>query len=197
MPQSKSADAARNKLVAIPRTSFGKGAARTIRREHNIPAVMYGHGTDPVHISLPGHQTMLALKVANVLLTIEIDGKKYVWWTYNTSIPGGAGFQGEGLGWKNGLYKGMKIILGGEDSGHIGADLLGFSWIWSMRPNELALMPSSQVLITWANHRLCTASRKERAGNSGAWLTALRMACRSPRRAGSVQFSNSWLALAA
>ena len=78
MPQSKSADASRNKLVAIPRTSFGKGAARTIRRAHNIPAVMYGHGTEPVHISLPGHQTMLALKVANVLLTIEIDGKDHL-----------------------------------------------------------------------------------------------------------------------
>lgn len=78
MPQSTSADASRNKLVAIPRTSFGKGAARTIRREHNIPAVMYGHGTDPVHISLPGHQTMLALKVANALLTIEIDGKDHL-----------------------------------------------------------------------------------------------------------------------
>jgi len=63
-----------NKLVAIPRTKFGKGAARSIRREGNIPAVMYGHGTEPVHISLPGHQTMMALKVANVLLTIEIDG---------------------------------------------------------------------------------------------------------------------------
>ncbi len=64
-----------NKLVAIPRTSFGKGAARSVRRAGNIPAVMYGHGTDPVHISLPGHQTMMALKVANALLTIEIDGK--------------------------------------------------------------------------------------------------------------------------
>ena len=63
-----------NELVAIPRTKFGKGAARSIRREGNIPAVMYGHGTEPVHISLPGHQTMMALKVANVLLTIEIDG---------------------------------------------------------------------------------------------------------------------------
>jgi large subunit ribosomal protein L25 len=71
-------DTSRNKLVAIPRTKFGKGAARTIRREHNIPAVMYGHGTEPVHISLPGHQTMLALKVANVLLTIEIDGKDHL-----------------------------------------------------------------------------------------------------------------------
>ena len=63
-----------SKLVAIPRTKFGKGAARSIRREHNIPAVMYGHGTDPVHISLPGHQTMMDLKVANALLTTEIDG---------------------------------------------------------------------------------------------------------------------------
>jgi len=64
-----------NKLVATTRTKFGKGAARTIRREHKIPAVMYGHGTEPVHITLPGHETMMALKVANVLLTIEIDGK--------------------------------------------------------------------------------------------------------------------------
>src|SRR5450759_4435129 len=63
------------KLVATMRTSFGKGAARSVRREGNIPAVMYGHGTEPVHISLPGHQTMMALKLANALLTIEIDGK--------------------------------------------------------------------------------------------------------------------------
>jgi large subunit ribosomal protein L25 len=63
------------KLVATIRTSFGKGAARSVRREGNIPAVMYGHGTDPVHISLPGHQTMMALKLTNALLTIEIDGK--------------------------------------------------------------------------------------------------------------------------
>jgi large subunit ribosomal protein L25 len=66
----------KNKLVATARTKFGKGAARSIRREHNIPAVMYGHGTQPVHISLPGHETMMALKVSNVLLTIEIDGKE-------------------------------------------------------------------------------------------------------------------------
>lgn len=63
------------KLVATIRTTFGKGAARSVRREGNIPAVMYGHGTDPVHISLPGHQTMMALKLTNALLTIEIDGK--------------------------------------------------------------------------------------------------------------------------
>jgi large subunit ribosomal protein L25 len=62
------------KLVAQTRTEFGKGAARRIRRAHQIPAVMYGHGTQPVHITLPGHETMLALKSANALLSIEIDG---------------------------------------------------------------------------------------------------------------------------
>ena len=63
------------KLVAQTRTEFGKGAARRIRRAHQIPAVMYGHGTEPVHITLPGHETMLALKASNALLSIEIDGK--------------------------------------------------------------------------------------------------------------------------
>ncbi|WP_457254540.1 50S ribosomal protein L25/general stress protein Ctc [Pedococcus sp. P5_B7] len=65
-----------NKLVAETRTQFGKGAARKIRRDHKIPAVMYGHGAEPVHITLPGHDTMMALKVANALLTIVIDGKE-------------------------------------------------------------------------------------------------------------------------
>jgi len=67
-----------HKLVATARTKFGKGAARSIRREHKIPAVMYGHGTEPVHLSLPGHETMMALKISNVLLTIEIDGKDHL-----------------------------------------------------------------------------------------------------------------------
>ena len=64
------------KLVAEKRTQFGKGAARKIRRDHKIPAVMYGHGTEPVHITLPGHDTMMALKQVNALLTIELDGKE-------------------------------------------------------------------------------------------------------------------------
>jgi large subunit ribosomal protein L25 len=64
------------KLIAEKRTDFGKGAARKIRRAGNIPAVMYGHGTDPVHISLPGHDTMMALKHANALLTIVVDGNE-------------------------------------------------------------------------------------------------------------------------
>jgi large subunit ribosomal protein L25 len=65
-----------HKLTAETRTQFGKGAARKIRRDNKIPAVMYGHGSEPVHITLPGHQSMLALKQSNALLTIVIDGKE-------------------------------------------------------------------------------------------------------------------------
>ena len=63
------------KIQAEPRTEFGKGAARRIRREDKVPAVLYGHGTDPVHITLPGHDTMMALKHggANALLSIEVE----------------------------------------------------------------------------------------------------------------------------
>ncbi|MFA1541175.1 50S ribosomal protein L25/general stress protein Ctc [Actinomadura monticuli] len=59
------------RIAAEPRTEFGKGAARRTRRAGKVPAVLYGHGTDPQHISLPGHDLMLALKTPNVLLTIE------------------------------------------------------------------------------------------------------------------------------
>jgi large subunit ribosomal protein L25 len=62
------------RIAAEPRTEFGKGAARRIRRDNKVPAVIYGHGTDPRHISLPGHELMLALKTANVLLTLDLDG---------------------------------------------------------------------------------------------------------------------------
>ena len=61
-------------IIAEARTEFGKGAARRIRRADKIPAVLYGHGTDPVHITLPGHETLLALRTANALLSIELDG---------------------------------------------------------------------------------------------------------------------------
>ncbi|MBD8059598.1 50S ribosomal protein L25/general stress protein Ctc [Cellulomonas sp. JH27-2] len=63
------------KLVATARTEFGKGAARRLRRAHQIPAVLYGHGSDPLHVALPGHDTMLAVKQANALFSIELDGK--------------------------------------------------------------------------------------------------------------------------
>jgi large subunit ribosomal protein L25 len=65
------------KITAETRTEFGKGAARRIRRENKIPAVVYGHGNDPVHLTLPGHATMMALKHggANALLELDVDGK--------------------------------------------------------------------------------------------------------------------------
>lgn len=65
------------KIIAEMRTEFGKGAARRIRRDHKIPAVVYGHGNDPVHLTLPGHDTMMAIKHggANALLELDIDGK--------------------------------------------------------------------------------------------------------------------------
>jgi large subunit ribosomal protein L25 len=65
------------KITAESRTEFGKGAARRIRRANKVPAVVYGHGQDPVHITLPGHDTMMALKHggANALLELSIDGK--------------------------------------------------------------------------------------------------------------------------
>lgn len=66
------------KLAAVARTEFGKGAARRIRRAHQIPAVLYGHGSEPLHIALPGHETMLALKHSNALLTIQLDGKNHL-----------------------------------------------------------------------------------------------------------------------
>ena len=62
------------KLTAELRTEFGKGAARRIRRAHKVPAVLYGHGSDPIHISLPGHETLLALRTANALLSIDVNG---------------------------------------------------------------------------------------------------------------------------
>lgn len=63
------------KISAELRTEFGKGAARRIRRDHKVPGVLYGHGNDVRHISLPGHDLMLALKTANALLNITLEGK--------------------------------------------------------------------------------------------------------------------------
>lgn len=68
---------ATEKIAAETRTEFGKGAARRIRRADKIPAVLYGHGNDPVHITLPGHSTMMALKHggSNALLELDIEGE--------------------------------------------------------------------------------------------------------------------------
>lgn len=63
-------------IPAELRTEFGKGAARRIRRADKVPAVLYGRGTDPVHLTLPGHATMMALKIQNAVLTLDIDGEE-------------------------------------------------------------------------------------------------------------------------
>ena len=62
------------RIAAEPRSEFGKGAARRIRRADKVPAVLYGHGQEPRHIALPGHELMLALKTPNVLLALDLEG---------------------------------------------------------------------------------------------------------------------------
>ncbi|HEY6801914.1 MAG TPA: 50S ribosomal protein L25/general stress protein Ctc, partial [Agromyces sp.] len=64
-----------NKVVADTRESFGKGAARKLRAAGKIPAVLYGHGTDPKHLTLPAHQVGLIIRKANALLDLQIEGK--------------------------------------------------------------------------------------------------------------------------
>ena len=63
------------KLAAGIRSEFGKGAARRVRRENKVPGVLYGHGSDPVHITLPGHELLLALRTSNVLISLDIEGR--------------------------------------------------------------------------------------------------------------------------
>ena len=58
-------------IAAMSRTEFGKGAARRERRAGRVPAVLYGHGTATRHVSLPGHDVLLALRTANVLIRLE------------------------------------------------------------------------------------------------------------------------------
>ncbi|PYI68374.1 50S ribosomal protein L25 [Arthrobacter livingstonensis] len=65
-------------LTAEVRSEFGKGAARRIRRADQIPAVIYGHGAAPLHIVLPERSTVRAIRGANALLTITVDGKEHL-----------------------------------------------------------------------------------------------------------------------
>jgi len=64
-------------IAAEPRTRFGKGPARQIRRAGRVPAVLYGHHSDPRHMTLPGHEVLMALRTPNVLIRLE-------------GLPGGA-----------------------------------------------------------------------------------------------------------
>jgi len=63
------------RIDAETRTEFGKGGARRTRRAGKIPAVLYGHGLDPRHLSLPAREFGQAMKGgANTLLTVGLDG---------------------------------------------------------------------------------------------------------------------------
>ena len=76
------------KITTENRTEFGKGAARRIRRDNKIPAVIYGHGNDPIHVILPGHQTMMALKRggANSLLALDVEGSEQLALTKDVQV---------------------------------------------------------------------------------------------------------------
>lgn len=67
-----------NKVVADLREKFGKGAARKLRVLGKIPAVIYGHGTDPVHVSLPAHTMALLLRKANAVIELDVDGTTHL-----------------------------------------------------------------------------------------------------------------------
>jgi len=66
------------KLAAELRTEFGKGYARRARAAGQIPAVIYGHGAEPIHVNLPGRATTLAVRVANALLSLDINGEEHL-----------------------------------------------------------------------------------------------------------------------
>jgi large subunit ribosomal protein L25 len=65
------------RIDAEPRTEFGKGPSRRTRAAGRVPAVLYGHNLEPRHLTLPGHEVLLALRTANVLIRLE-------------GLPGGA-----------------------------------------------------------------------------------------------------------
>lgn len=65
-----------HKLVAATRETFGKGVARKLRAAGRTPAVVYGHGTDPVHISVETHPLGLIIRQANAVIELDIEGRK-------------------------------------------------------------------------------------------------------------------------
>jgi large subunit ribosomal protein L25 len=65
-----------NKLVGEFRTTFGKGSARKSRAAGRTPAVIYGHGSEPRHITLPAHEIALVLRHKNAIIELDLNGKK-------------------------------------------------------------------------------------------------------------------------
>jgi len=62
------------RIPATTRSDFGKGYARRIRANNQIPAVVYGHGAEPQHVVIPGHETMLAVRNSNAVLELDVEG---------------------------------------------------------------------------------------------------------------------------
>jgi large subunit ribosomal protein L25 len=66
------------KIAAETRDDFGKGSARQARRAGKIPAVIYGHGADPIHVLLPARETTLAVRTSNAVLDLVVDGEDHI-----------------------------------------------------------------------------------------------------------------------
>ena len=75
MSEKKVAKVLTNKIVAEARSTFGKGVARKLRVLGKIPVVLYGHGTEPRHFSLPAHDVTLLLRKSNAILDLQIEGE--------------------------------------------------------------------------------------------------------------------------
>ena len=67
-----------NKVIAELREKFGKGFARRLRADGKIPAVIYGHGAEPLHVALPAHRIGLLLRKANAILELDLDGATHL-----------------------------------------------------------------------------------------------------------------------
>ncbi|MDJ0322974.1 50S ribosomal protein L25/general stress protein Ctc [Cryobacterium sp. PH31-AA6] len=78
MAEAKKKVVADNKIAADVRVKFGKGAARKLRVLGKIPAVVYGHGTTPLHVALPAHQIGLLLRRANAVLELDVEGTTHL-----------------------------------------------------------------------------------------------------------------------
>jgi large subunit ribosomal protein L25 len=75
MSEKKAQKELSNKITALPRTTFGKGVARKLRVAGQVPVVVYGHGTEPQHLSLPAHDVSLLLRKSNAILDLQIEGQ--------------------------------------------------------------------------------------------------------------------------
>ena len=85
---AKKSGATANNLTALVRTRTGKGASRQARRDGKVPAVLYGHGTDPQHLELVAHDLAAVLRHSgtNAVLTLDIDGKEQLALTKSLEI---------------------------------------------------------------------------------------------------------------